>query len=215
VRTLKTFGGFLYIGGDFALVNGLANTRLIAKYDGTTFTAVGGGIVAGNNVRTIQPMSGTIYVGGDFTKAGSVSVKNIAAISATTPFWVNYGSGVTSPVNTLFFHASNRYMGQEVAGTASNYLKVWSTTVADENIASKSIKVEMFPNPTTDVLTIQSPEKIKSIAVYALSGVLQTTINDIDSDNYTLSLTNLPSAAYIVQLTTVEGKNAVQKLIKY
>ena len=215
VRTLKAYNGALYIGGDFARANNVTNTRLIAKYDGTTFTSLGGGITAGNSVRVIQSGNGTIYVGGDFTKAGTVATKNVVSVITASPYWTNYGSGATAPVNTITYHNSRLYMAQEAVGTAANYLKVWSATVATENETPYITEVAALPNPTSGELTVKTAEEMKSITIYSLSGVLVASETDIFSNNHTVSLANLPQGAYILQVTTVDGKNGVQKVVKY
>ncbi|MEY4928225.1 MAG: hypothetical protein RI894_2663 [Bacteroidota bacterium] len=215
VRTLKSYNGALYIGGDFALANGVANTRLIAKYDGTSFSPVGGGVTAGASVRVIQAMNGSVYVGGDFTKVGTVSAKNIAAIATNAPYWTSYGSGVTSPVNTLIYHAGNRYLGQGVTGTAANYLKMWSTTVATQNEEPHTEPLTVFPNPASNEITVKTSESMKTIHIYSLSGSLLSTETNIDSNMHTLSIENLPQGAYLVYIVTKNGKTGVQKVVKW
>lgn len=65
--------GSIYVGGWFTSAGGVANTRGIAKWDGTTWTALGTGLNNGVvNTLAIAP-NGDLYVGGSFTQVGGVA----------------------------------------------------------------------------------------------------------------------------------------------
>ncbi|QDU69628.1 hypothetical protein [Engelhardtia mirabilis] len=96
-------GPALYVGGRFATAGGVAADS-IARFDGSTWTALSGGL---SSVFTgVQPLvsalivhddgSGpALFVGGTFTLAGSTPVLNIAKWDGTQ--WFPVGSGVGYP----------------------------------------------------------------------------------------------------------------------
>jgi hypothetical protein len=67
--------GNLYIGGDFANVGDVMATR-IAKWDGSTWTALGSGM--DSVVRALAVSGSDVYAGGDFTTAGGSAANYIA-----------------------------------------------------------------------------------------------------------------------------------------
>src|SRR4051812_40451056 len=68
VWTITMDGTDVYIGGDFVGVGGVAHADGIAKWNGTTWSALGPGL---NNRAVSIAISGTdLYAGGYFTNAG-------------------------------------------------------------------------------------------------------------------------------------------------
>jgi hypothetical protein len=96
----------LYAGGSFTLADGTPASG-IAKWDGTVWSTVGGGVSAGGRVYALAvyddggagPNLPALYAGGWFTTAGSISASNIAEWDGTT--WSALGSGTNSYVYAL------------------------------------------------------------------------------------------------------------------
>lgn len=65
-------------------------------------------------------------------------------------------------------------------------------------------EISVFPNPTTDLIYINSPEKISNIAIYDIAGrMVQQEV--IDRYQYELSLRELPTGLYFLRLETHRG----------
>lgn len=101
VFALATFddgnGPALYAAGWFASAGGTP-TNSIARWDGTTWTTLGSGVLDGTSVGLVYALavhddgSGpALFVGGDFTSAGGVIANNIAKWDGAT--WSALGSG--------------------------------------------------------------------------------------------------------------------------
>ena len=88
-------GEQLYIAGQYTGLNGQAGLDYIAKWDGSTYSAVGGtiSIAADLGVRClhVSDLSGTeiLYAGGDFHEIGGVPARRVAAWDGTS--WSNLG----------------------------------------------------------------------------------------------------------------------------
>ncbi|HEX5051725.1 MAG TPA: hypothetical protein VFZ65_08140 [Planctomycetota bacterium] len=92
-RALLSDGTDLYVGGEFDRAGGLPASH-VARWDGATWHALGGGI---NNfgyalIRALVKHNGRIYIGGAFGQAGAVAADNIAAWDGST--WTAVGAGV-------------------------------------------------------------------------------------------------------------------------
>src|SRR5437879_7288252 len=98
--TIIDDAGNIYIGGNFIVAGNVIANR-VAKWDGSTWSALGSGISGGNAPFVIAlAMSGTnLYVGGSFNSAGGVPATNIAKWNGST--WSPVGSGIGNTVFAL------------------------------------------------------------------------------------------------------------------
>ena len=79
----------LYAGGNFT-VAGAVGANHVAKWDGSTWSAMGTGVPS-TMYTLASDSSGNIYAGGSFTSAGGVSVNYIAKWNGST--WSALGLG--------------------------------------------------------------------------------------------------------------------------
>jgi hypothetical protein len=94
-------GPALYAGGDFTNAGGVDASR-IARWDGTSWSALGSGM-SGGGVQALAVFDdGTgaaLYAAGGLTFAGGVSASRIARWDGTA--WSPLGEGTSGPVSTL------------------------------------------------------------------------------------------------------------------
>jgi hypothetical protein len=130
VHALALMGSDLYAGGVFISAGGV-NATNIAKWDGTKWSALAGGV---DGAVLCMVVNGTdLYVGGTFTHAGGVAARNIAKWDGTS--WTSLGSGVGSEpdygynsVNTLAVNGSELFVGgsfTSAGGKPSNNFAIW------------------------------------------------------------------------------------------
>jgi trimeric autotransporter adhesin len=116
VKCFAQVGNNLYVGGKFSAVSNTSgqvlNTKCIAKWNGSTWSAVAGGVGTGTEVNAIAAMGGAIYFGGTFTTIGStpVTVSNIAKWDTLTSTWSAVGNP-TGTVNALTVFNGSLYAG--------------------------------------------------------------------------------------------------------
>jgi hypothetical protein len=82
----------LYVGGYFEKA-GAASAVNLAKWDGSAWSAVGGG--TDGSVYAIEAVSSGIYIGGSFDLVGSTAAAKIAYRDFSTSTWAALGSGVS------------------------------------------------------------------------------------------------------------------------
>jgi HYR domain-containing protein len=96
-------GPALFVGGEFTTAGGAPASR-IAKWDGTTWSSVGGGV--NNTVRAFAVWDDgggpALYVAGSFGQAGGASASRIARWNGTS--WTTLGSGINGTVHALLVH---------------------------------------------------------------------------------------------------------------
>jgi len=83
VNSLIAYNNELYVGGYFDTVNGKP-VNCIAKWNGTTWSKVGGsiGVSNGGSIDAMTVYNNSLYVGGGFDSVGGVYAKNIAMWTA-------------------------------------------------------------------------------------------------------------------------------------
>lgn len=81
--------GNLYIGGGFTVAGEVVANR-IAKWNGSSWTALGSGMNGG--VRALAVSGNDLYAGGSFTTAGGSAANNIAKWDGSS--WSALGSGM-------------------------------------------------------------------------------------------------------------------------
>jgi hypothetical protein len=104
--------GDVYIGGLFTSAGGVSNTAYIAKWNGTTYEALGTGMDDGVYALAMDG-DGNLYAGGKFTSAGGVSDTAYFA-KWNGSAWSSLGvfAGGTTPVRRIIIDpADNIYAG--------------------------------------------------------------------------------------------------------
>ncbi|HXJ60727.1 MAG TPA: hypothetical protein VNU68_29130 [Verrucomicrobiae bacterium] len=130
VSALAVSGSNLYVGGSFTTAGGnVANS--IAKWDGSSWSALGSGVGGVDPYVRALAMSGSnLYAGGDFTTAGDTAASYIAGWNGrgwsalTVP-----GSGMNDRVWALAVSGSNLYVGGSfttAGGNVANSIAKWN-----------------------------------------------------------------------------------------
>lgn len=110
-----------------------------------------------------------------------------------------------------FYAAANAVNGNGNAGgdgTASSqftFLRDQSSTT--ENLIQD--KVQVYPNPVSNILYIDSPESISELSLYNLEGR-----QILSSDQETIDLSRLDAGMYILRLMTVKEHVVTKRIIK-
>ena len=94
---LTPFNGDLYLTGTFSRIDDLPATENIARWDGTSWSSVGGGISRGITAVTVY--KGELYVAGDFRMAGTL--KTVAITRYDGKSWGALGDGIEGKVSDL------------------------------------------------------------------------------------------------------------------
>ena len=134
VSSLYANGNTLYTGGLFTEA-GDQIVNHIAAWDGTNWSAVGGGVTGAStsgfaaNVRCFVSMGGALYAAGSFANAGPIPANNIALWDGAS--WSPLGNGPDSSVRALATDGTLLYVGgpfTNVDGLFSPGLAIWDGT---------------------------------------------------------------------------------------
>jgi len=114
VETFTSAGNTVYVGGDFIDAGGLAKADHIASWDGTAWSALGGGLGNGPSAVyaiAVDPVTGDVFAAGSFQNAGGDQAADaIARFDGTS--WTSLSSvGLNGPVFALAIVGRTLYIG--------------------------------------------------------------------------------------------------------
>jgi hypothetical protein len=75
-------------------------------------------------------------------------------------------------------------------------------------------KIQVYPNPTADVLRIQSSEALSSATIYANDGRKVLEINTFENGITSINTSNLSKGVYLINFNAVSGAKLTQQFIK-
>ncbi len=132
VYALTVIGTDLYAGGNFTTAGGIT-ANYIAKWDGSSWTALGAGTNGLNGTVYALAVNGTdLYVGGSFTTAGGSTANYVAKWDGSS--WTALGTGtngVNGTVNALAVSGTDLYVGgyfTTAGGSSANSVAKWNGT---------------------------------------------------------------------------------------
>jgi hypothetical protein len=76
----------------------------------------------------------------------------------------------------------------------------------------KGVQLDVFPNPTQGLITIETASNIRNVKVFDIVGKVVMDVN-LSGRTTQLDLTQLHKGIYFIQLDTQDGKSGVQKII--
>ncbi len=129
VNAIAVVGTDVYVGGDISSMSGNPTASHIAKWNGTSWEALGSGV--DGVVRAITVSGSDVYVGGQFTTAGGISSPGIARWDGSA--WHSVGGGLavvgTPNVRAIAVSGSNIYAGGAFTdangNTSADYIAMW------------------------------------------------------------------------------------------
>ncbi len=113
---------------------------------------------------------------------------------------------------TVEYMGETKRSGITVVGSGVSEKHVMFGKVGIESRATLS-GVKLYPNPTTNVVTIESPAAISRIVVSNIVGQTMDVINN-PVENQTLSVGSYATGVYMVTLFDNNGNSTTQRLIK-
>jgi hypothetical protein len=97
------------------------------------------------------------------------------------------------------------------ANMCTDTLSILVDFLVNTDVPEKII-VELYPNPVSNVLTIQSQQSIEDVSVLNTSGQMVKQFSQTQNNQY--SFTDLPNGTYIVRITLANKGIAVYRIVK-
>ena len=156
----------VFAAGSFTVAGGIVANQ-IAKWDGSSWSSVGGSVVGSGTVLALTTLGNNLYAGGTFTNIGGVTVSRIAKWDGAN--WSALGSGVSASVFGLAAFGSDVYAGGVMrrAGDKSSYnLARWNEQL--------NFNIPELINPAW--LT-NNQFQVRLLGIGGLTNIIQATTN--------------------------------------
>jgi hypothetical protein len=173
---MAVLGSTLFAAGTFTTAGGLPANQ-IAKWDGSSWSGAGGGVVGSGTVLALATMGNNLYAGGTFTNMGGVPANRIAKWDGAT--WSALGSGVSGSVQSLVAIGSSLYVGGgfKVAGNKNaSGIARWNEGV--------NFNIPQLLNPAWPG---NGPFRVRLSGISGLTNIIEATTNLV---TWTRVLTN-------------------------
>jgi Secretion system C-terminal sorting domain len=124
--------------------------------------------------------------------------------------WKQFSADITSPAGAGYFYLLIR--------TLPNSTTYWDdfsfeeTIPTFDNLMNESL-LQIYPNPTSNYLTINDLNQIQRIDIYELSGSVIWSDNFSGENNITIPVSDFPNGLYFIKIT-YENKSIIKKFIK-
>lgn len=138
------------VGGSLPLHAGGVPVNNIARWDGTSWQALGDGL-NGDVYGLVEMVNGDIIAGGAFSASGTTLLNNIAQWSEASAAWQPLGSGVNGTVYSLHYDRQLVIGGDilQAGGLPTNGVALWnistgwsnSTSMPGQHIVVRSVDV--------------------------------------------------------------------------
>jgi hypothetical protein len=131
--------------------------------------------------------------------------------------WVTVDISALGYISKLEFLLSSSDVGMFGMNTpgffALDHIQYSITSTATVTEVSHLMDMTLYPNPTSGIINIATPELMSAIEVFDLTGK-RVYSNSVSSSFEMLDLSYLPVGVYHIKTTTAEGQ-VVKKLIKH
>src|SRR5690554_8114747 len=102
------------------------------------------------------------------------------------------------------------YIGKYDFFAAKLAASVCGTAVSTEEF--NSLQLNVYPNPTNDVINIETDEQLSNYIIYDVSG--RQIQNGNFENNNQINLQNVNNGTYFIKVTTVQGNSGTVKVVK-
>ncbi len=102
-------------------------------------------------------------------------------------------------------------LGYHDAGRGYATLTMTAATLSTNEIAANSKKVNLYPNPAKSTVNFKNADKIKSVDIFEASG---RKVLSVKPEGESISIENLRSGSYYLEIQLKDGSTSYEKLIK-
>ncbi|WP_426481618.1 T9SS type A sorting domain-containing protein [Chryseobacterium sp. R2ACT005] len=114
-------------------------------------------------------------------------------------------------INIFYARKTGTGIGYHDAGRGYATLTMTAATLSTNEIAANSKKVNLYPNPAKSTVNFKNFDKIKSIDIYEATG---RKVRSVKPDGESISVENLRSGSYYLEIQLKDGSTSYEKLIK-
>lgn len=144
----------------------------------------------------------------------------ITASNSITSTGVGVYHAGTEVVLSQNFHSAtgSRFRGY-IAGCTNSY--VGREAVEEDEVITKNapdikspVVLDVYPNPSSSIVTVESPNEIKSVSIITFEGKLIFTKKLPDAKYFDMDINNYSNGIYLMNIEFTDGTLVSKKLVK-
>lgn len=211
VSRLLVYNGNLYACGNFINAGG-SPAKFLAKWNGTAWSQVGGGIVSAGTTGILDMVvyNNAMYIAGEFSKAGNLNAMNIAKWNDTS--WTSFGYNKPGYISAIEAYKGKFY----VASYNGDSTILYKTTISSgiNRVHYEAIHANIYPNPAKNEINISLENNYDNLSyeIMDMEGkvILTETINDNETTVY---MGFLKTGIYIIRIKGENRADMIRKLV--
>jgi len=230
---LAVYNGELYVGGEIRVTAGNAGHGLM-RWDGSQWHDVGGsmqdlycGTTYPGRARSLLVHDGKLLASGGFGCAGHISAQRFAQWDGTN--WCGTGDTIPDEVMAMAMYHDTLFLalgGYTVNGdTVPGMVMKWvggayedtCGTVSIAPIAQGEHSLELWPNPSAEVLHVSLPPATgpgARLSLVDMGGRTVRRVNTAHQGTLEIPVADLPDGLYAVRLEGADGGILTRRFLK-
>lgn len=191
---------------------GFGTTGMAAGSDGFIYNSSANRDYSFNNV----PNAPSADASQDWTETSNTISGSTRTVVATRSLTGGTGdfaiANAAGTINIFYARKSGgTSLGYHDAGKGYATLTMTAATLSTNEIAANSKKVNLYPNPAKSTVNFKNFDTIKSVDIYEATG---RKVLSVKPDGESISIENLKSGSYYLEIQLKDGTTSYEKLIK-
>lgn len=216
VAGLHRFGSIIYDAAGAGIVGITYNTQTktvngVARLASQSSGAAGTYAITGLTAKT-YPENTWIKLGYSYDTVNGVITYTIDGVSSTLAVsGYDIVKGMTPDEHDIYMPYLSGNTATYIAAADNVSIRASNTAIlATQTVGATAVsELSIYPNPATDMITINSISKVNQVDVFDTAG---KKVN-VKLDANTVNVSSLPKGAYVMKITTA-GSTEVKKFIK-
>lgn len=190
---------------------GFGTTGMAAGSDGFIYNSSANRDYSFNNV----PNAPSADASQDWTETSNTISGSTRTVVATRSLSGGAGdfaiANAAGTVNIFYARKTGTGIGYHDAGKGYASLTMTAANLSTNEIAANSKKVNLYPNPAKSTVNLKNFDKIKTVDIYEATG---RKVLSVKPDGESISVENLRSGSYYLEIQLKDGTTSYEKLIK-
>lgn len=191
---------------------GFGTTGMAAGSDGFIYNSSANRDYSFNNV----PNAPSADASQDWTETSNTISGSTRTVVATRSLSGGAGdfaiANAAGTINIFYSRKSGgTSLGYHDAGRGYASLTMTAANLSTNEIAANSKKVNLYPNPAKSTVNFKNFDKIKTVDIYEATG---RKVLSVKPDGESISVENLRSGSYYLEIQLKDGTTSYEKLIK-
>lgn len=190
---------------------GFGTTGMAAGSDGFIYNSSANRDYSFNNV----PNAPSADASQDWTETSNTISGSTRTVVATRSLSGGAGdfaiANAAGTVNIFYARKTGTGIGYHDAGKGYASLTMTAANLSTNEIAANSKKLNLYPNPAKSTVNLKNFDKIKTVDIYEATG---RKVLSVKPDGESISVENLRSGSYYLEIQLKDGTTSYEKLIK-